>query len=79
MDLKRGIYQIALKEADMPKTPFCTPWGKLQFTRMPFGLRKASATFLCLMHVVLAGLDSICNAYMDDIIIFYDSWEELLE
>ena len=76
MDLNKGFYQIPLKEADMPKTAFCTPWGKFQFTRMPFGLRKAPAAFQHLMHVVLAGFERFCNAYMDDIIIFSDSWEE---
>ena len=79
MDLNKGFYQIHLKEADMPKTAFCTPWGKFQFTRMHFGLRNAPATFQHLMHVVLAGFENFCNAYMEDIIIFSDSWEEHLE
>ena len=79
MDLNKGFYQIPLKEADMPKTAFCTPWGKFQFTRMHFGLDNAPATFQRLMHVVLAGFENFCNAYMDDIIIFSDSWEEHLE
>ena len=78
MDLNKGFYQILLKEADMPKTAFCIPWGKFQFTWMLFGLRNVPATFQRLMHAVLAGL-GFCNAYMDDIIIFSDSWEEHLE
>ena len=76
---QQGFYQIPLKKADMPKTAFCTPWGKFQFTRMPFDLRNAPATFQHLMHVVLGGLESFCNAHMDDIIIFSDSWEEHLK
>ena len=79
MHLNKEFYQIPLKEADMSKAAFCTPWGKFQFTRMPIGLRNAPATFQRLMHVVLAGLESFCNAYIDDIIIFSDSWEEHLE
>ena len=79
MDLNKGFYQIPLTVADMPKTAFSTPWGKFQFTRMPFGLSNAPATFQHLMHVALAGLESFCNAYMDDIIIFSDSWKEHLE
>ena len=58
MDLNKGFYQIHLKEADMPKTAFCTPWGKFQFTRMHFGVSNAPATFQRLMHVVLAGFEN---------------------
>ena len=53
--------------------------GTIKFTRMPFGLCNARAAFQHLLHVVLAGFESFCNAYMDDIIIFSDSWEEHLE
>ena len=76
MDLNKGFYQILLKEAGMPKTAFCIPWEKIQFIRMSFGLCNAHATFQHLMHVVLAGFESFCNAYMGDIIIFSHSWEE---
>ena len=38
MVLSKGFYHIPLNEADMPKTAFCTTWGKLHFTQMPFGL-----------------------------------------
>jgi len=45
---------------------------------MPFELRNAPATFSRLVSKLLVGLDSFCAAYLDDVIIFSDSWEEHL-
>jgi len=45
---------------------------------MPFGLQNASATFSHLVSKLLLGLDTFCAAYLDDIIIFSDKWEEHL-
>ena len=53
--------------------------GKISIYSDAIGLRNTPATFHRLMHVVLAGLENFCNAHMDDIIIFSDSWEEHLE
>lgn len=46
---------------------------------MPFGLQGAAATFQCLVDQVLRGVDSFAAAYIDDIVIYSDSWEEHLE
>ena len=43
---------------------------------MPFGLRNAPATFQRLVQKVLLGLDEFTAAYLDDIIIFSNSWQE---
>ena len=45
MDLRAGFHQIEVKKEDQPKTAF---WWKNQiymYTRMPFGLRNATAHF----------------------------------
>jgi len=59
---------------------FCTRRGLFQFTRMPFGLAGAPATFCRLMSIVLRDqLWKICLCYLDDIIVFGRTPEELLE
>lgn len=78
LDLNKGFYQIPVDEKDQPKTAFCTPWGKYEFKRMPFGLRNAPATFQRFMHVVLGGLEQTAESYIDDVIVFSRTWEEHL-
>ena len=76
MDLSKGYYQVQMAEEDIPKTAFVCQRGKFEFLRMPFGVRHAPAVFQTLMDSVLEGLGSFARAYMDDIVIFSDSWEE---
>ena len=63
-------------EDSREKTAFVTPYGKYQFVTMPFGLVSAPATFQRLMDHVLQGLHSFSTAYLDDILIRSDTWEE---
>ena len=46
---------------------------------MPFGLRNASATFSRLVNLLLKGLEYCSGAYLDDIIIFSNTWEDHLK
>lgn len=80
IDLASGYHQIEINEADIPKTAFTTQSGHYEFTRMPFGLKTAPATFQRAMDNVLRGLQGIhCLVYLDDIIIYSCSLEEHLD
>ncbi len=54
---------------------FVTPDAFLQYTRMAFGLRNASATFRKLMSMVL-GKVPYYNVYLDNVVIYSSTWAE---
>ena len=76
LDLARGYWQVPMSDQDKGKTAFTTPKGLYQFNVMPFGLSGASATFQRMMDGLLRGLESFTSAYIDDIIIFSETWED---
>ncbi|KYO47746.1 RNA-directed DNA polymerase-like protein [Alligator mississippiensis] len=78
LDLTKGYWQVPLAPEDQEKTAFATPWGLLQFQRMPFGLHGAAATFQRLMDRVLAPHMDYAAAYIDDII-YTEEWANHLQ
>ena len=78
LDLTKGYWQVPVAVVDRPKTPFTTPYGLYQFTRMPFGLQGAPATFQRMVNRLLQGLEGLASAYMDDIIVFSTIWDDHL-
>ena len=79
LDLTRGYWQIAMAPQDQHKTAFATPFGLFQFTRMPFGLQGAPATFQRMMDRMLDGLENEAGAYIDDLVVFSETWREHLQ
>ncbi|XP_075777530.1 uncharacterized protein LOC142827202 [Pelodiscus sinensis] len=78
LDLTKGYWQIPLTPASESKTAFATPFGLFQFNTMPFGLNGAAATFQRLMDRVLQEHREYAAAYIDDIVIFSETWTEHL-
>ena len=83
LDLRSGFHQIHMHPDDVCKTAFwyvrkSLPPILMAYTRMPFGLKNASAKFQRVMDFELQkhGLTEFAFAYIDDLIIESDTWEE---
>ena len=80
LDLANGFMQIPMEAADQEKTAFTCHMGLYEFTRMPFGLCNAPATFQRSMTEALEGLLwKKCLVYIDDIIVFGDTYEQYMD
>lgn len=75
LDLTKGYWQIPVSPASKEKTAFSTPSGLYQYKVMPFGLHGTSAIFQRLMDKVLRPHTEYASAYLDNIVIFSESWE----
>ena len=66
-----GYNQILVHPKDKEKTAFTTPWGTFMYSKMPFGLMNAGATFQRAMNIVFSEeRDGFFVIYMDDITVF---------
>lgn len=84
LDLKFAYWQIGVRPQDQPKTSFITHHGTFQWTRMPFGLKNAPATFQKAMHTVFESLQlrhPKCGVrvYLDDILLFATTFPEFVD
>lgn len=73
LDLCKGYWQVPLSERAKAYTAFATNRGLMQFTRLPFGLKTACATFMRLMRKVLYGLKNT-DCYFDS-----NTWSDHLQ
>ncbi|KAJ1199344.1 hypothetical protein NDU88_003181 [Pleurodeles waltl] len=78
LDLTKGYWKIPLAPEDKEKTAFSTQSGLYQFTVLPFGLHGAPATFQRLMDRLLKPFQSFSAAYLDDVVIFSETWDDHL-
>ncbi|XP_018627270.1 uncharacterized protein [Nicotiana tomentosiformis] len=69
---------IALEVQD--KTTFTCPYGTFAFSRMPFGLCNATATFQrCMMSIISDMVEDFLEVFMDDFSVMGDSFEHCLD
>ena len=66
-------------KASRHKTAFVTPSGQFQFTVMPCGLSGAPSTFQQMMDLITKDTRDFAAAYLDDLIIYSDTWENHLQ
>ena len=78
LGLSSTYHQIPLKEESRLLTAFTVPGlGLFQFTRMPYGLSQAGATFQRLTDRVIGPeMEPYAFSYLDDIIIVTKTFEE---
>ena len=78
-DAEKGYYQVAMTERAKEVSAFRCPFGYFRFTKMPFGMKNAGATFQRMMDMVLRGLSwKCCMVFVDDVVVYSRSWEEHL-
>jgi hypothetical protein len=71
IDAFSGYNQISVLPEDREKTTFTTPWGTFMYSKMPFGLMNARATFQRAMDISFIGeRDKFVVIYLDYIIVF---------
>ena len=80
LDVRDAYYRVRMAEGEEWKTAFLTNWGVYEYLVMPFGLTNAPATFQALIEDTLQEyLDDFALAYLDDILIYSDTYEEHVE
>ena len=77
LDLLKGYWQVLLTDRAKELSAFVTPQGLYQYRVMLFDMKNAPATFQRMVNRIVDGLHG-CDAYIDDLIIYADSWEEHL-
>jgi hypothetical protein len=76
--MRQGYYQFKMDLKDIEKTAFATIWGLFEYTRLPFGLKSAPATFSRIMNDLAKQCSCQILVNLDDIVICSDNeWQHL--
>ena len=79
LDMKQGFWQIPIREEDKEKTAFGTASGVFEYNQMPYGLSSSPAVFQNCMNAVLGDIRHFALAFVDDIIVFSETFEDHLK
>ncbi|GKC87201.1 putative reverse transcriptase domain-containing protein [Tanacetum coccineum] len=75
--VRSGYHQLGVREEDIPKTSFRTPYGHYEFQVMSFGFINAPAVFMDLMNRVCKPyLGRFVIVFINDILIYSKSRKE---
>ena len=77
IDMCKAYHQVPLEENSKKYTAFPTPYGLMQFTKLPFGLSTACSTYIRLMRRVFKDCANV-SCYFDNVYVFTETWEDHL-
>lgn len=79
-DMSAAYWQVKIDEESKHRTAFITTEGLFEFQVVPFGFRNAPAFFQRMMDQILSPFKwKNCLVYLDDIIIFSETFEQHLK
>jgi hypothetical protein len=78
LDANRGFYQICMEEESSKYLTFITPFGRYRWKRLPYGVSFGTDAFCEVFSEIFAGIEG-CITYVDEILIWASSEEELQE
>ena len=81
LDINSAFWSIPLRQKDFYKTGFVTQNGHYNWRCLPFGLKTAPAIFQRILRNIIRrnNLDAFCANYIDDILIFSETFEDHLK
>ena len=79
LDFSQAYHQGKVREESRKYTAFATPWMLLEWCVIPYGLMTAPGAFQRFINDCLQDLrDTICTAYLDDVLTFSKTFEDHL-
>ena len=79
LDLTKAYLQIPLNEESKKFTSFVVESGQYEFNMVPFGIKFASGLCNRLIRHILSECDSFVASFVDDLVVYSNSYEEHLE
>ena len=79
LDLTKAFLQIPLSQNSTKYTSFVTEYGQFEFCVVPFGIKFASGLCNRIISELLADCQGFITSFVDDLMIFSNSFEEHLE